>query len=285
MLFRKHRVWICCVFFALMTRAPQAQQSTEHNAAPDKPFAFEVVSIRPHKPGSEWLEQQYSPNGLSITLPLGWMIQRAYNPQLAWYWGVSHVQNAPAWLGKNEYDIQARVATEDTARWQAAIADRFSASFNAMERSAFRAILAERFHLKLHTVRSEVPYLDLVVDKHGAKLKETVPGAVKKVPHKTSVCGNGFFIDDHGTRQFVGVTMEDLARWLTRLSRDLPVQDKTGLSGRYDFTLPLYERDPHAAPGGELDRMPVSDAGLALKPGKGPALLLIIDHIDPLEEN
>jgi len=285
MLFRRYRVWICCAVFALMARTPHAQQNTEHDYHLDKPFAFEVVSIHPHKPETDRLETQYTPNGLSITLPLGWMIQRAYNPQLAFYWGVSHFQNAPAWLGKNEYDIQARVATEDLARWQAAIADRHSASFNAMERGAFRAILADRFHLKIHTAAMEAPYLDLVVDKHGAKLKETVPGAVKKVPYKTSVCGKGFFIDDLGTRQFVGVTMEDLARWLTRLSRDLPVQDKTGLSGRYDFTLPLYERDPHATPGSELVRMPVSDAGLALKPGKGPALLLVIDHIDPLEEN
>lgn len=285
MLFRWHRLWICCVFFALMTYASQAQQSAEHNAASDKPFAFEVVSIRPHKPGAEWLEQQYTPNGLSLTLPLGSVMQLAYNPQARLPLKVIHIQNTPEWLGKGEYDIQARVAEEDRARWQAAIADRYSDLFHAMESSAFRAILAERFHLKLHTVSSEVPYLDLVVDKHNAKLKETIPGAVKKLPYKTAVCGNGFYIEDHGTRQFVGVTMKDLARKLNSMSFNIPVQDKTGLSGRYDFTLPLYERDPHAAPDGELFRMPVSDAGLALKPGKGPALLLVIDHIDPLEEN
>lgn len=285
MLFRKHRVWICCAVFALMARTPQAQQNTEHSANLDKPFAFEVVSIHPHRPEAEWLEQRYTPNGLSLTIPLWSMMQIAYNSQANLSPHVIRAQNAPAWFGKGEYNIQARVATEDLARWQAAIADRYSAPFNEMERSAFRAILADRFHLKLHTVRSEVPYLDLVVDKHGAKLKETVPGAIRTVPHKTSLCGRGFYIEDHGTRQFVGVTMEDLARKLTSLSYTLPIQDKTGLSGRYDFTLPWYERDPHAMPGNELDRMPVSDAGLALKPGKGPALLLVIDHIDPLEEN
>jgi uncharacterized protein (TIGR03435 family) len=39
-------------------------------------------------------------------------------------------------------------------------------------------------------------------------------------------------------------TMEDLALILTRLGKnDLPVQDKTGLSGRYDFTLTWYGYD------------------------------------------
>jgi len=285
MLFRKHHVWICCVVFALRVCASHAQQSAARITTQDKPFAFEVVSIHSHKPGTDTLDTQFTPNGLTITLPLGWMIQRACNPQHIFYWGVSHFQNAPAWISKGDYDIQARVATEDLARWQAAIADPLSATSAETMRSAFRAILADRFHLKIHTVAMEAPYLDLVVGKHGAKLKETVPGAIKTVPHKTSICGKGFFIDDHGTRQFVGVTMEDLARWLTRLSRDLPVQDKTGLSGRYDFTLPLYEFDPNAMPGNQLYLMPVSDTGLALKPGKGPALLFVIDHIDPLEEN
>jgi len=59
--------------------------------------------------------------------------------------------------------------------------------------------------------------LDLVVGKHGANLKKTVPGAVEPVKLKTFKLGDGFYIEDSGQRQFVGVSIEELATLLTRL--------------------------------------------------------------------
>ena len=60
-----------------------------------------------------------------------------------------------------------------------------------------------------------------------------------------------------------------------------PIQDKTGLAGRYDFTLPWYDKNDA---GGEIsnsmDRMPISDIGLILKPGKGPGFIINIASIE-----
>jgi len=92
----------------------------------------------------------------------------------------------------------------------------------------------------LHTTTVELPYWNIVVGKHGATLKETVPGAIKPVVGKSNAAGKGFYIQDSGKRQFVGVSMPDLATVLMRLTHDYPVQDKTGLSGRYDFILSWY---------------------------------------------
>jgi len=76
--------------------------------------------------------------------------------------------------------------------------------------------------------------------------------------------------------------MDDLASVLTRLTKDYPVQDKTGLPGRYDFTLPWYspQQHPTSEISNPLDRMPMSSIGLALKMGKGPGFVIDIDHIE-----
>jgi uncharacterized protein (TIGR03435 family) len=104
---------------------------------------------------------------------------------------------------------------------------------------------------------------------------------------KTSAAGKGFFIQDNGKRQFVGVSMDDLAIALMRLTKDYPVQDKTGLTGRYDFTLPWldYQQYPASEIGNPLDRMPLTSVGLMLELGKGPGFIIDIDHIEKPSPN
>jgi uncharacterized protein (TIGR03435 family) len=225
---------------ALLNARASAQSSREENSANNaqarEQFAFEVVSIRPHKPGTEGIDTKYLPNGYRTTMPLRNLILYAYIPQVETRF-MSTIVNAPAWL-HDLYDIDARVAPEDSAAWQKAQSTPDPES--ELLQSALQEALKERCKLALHITPIEVPYLDLVVGKDGAKLKETVPGAIERVSGKTSILGKGFYIDDNGKRQFVGVSMDDFTRILRRFNHPQPVQDKTGLTGRYDFTLPWY---------------------------------------------
>ncbi len=110
-----------------------------------------------------------------------------------------------------------------------------------------------------------------------------MPGAVKIVPGKTSKLGDGFDIQQDGSERFVGVSMTGLASRLIRAAGgQILIEDKTGLSERYDFTLPWYTEDPE---GTGLDRMPISSIGLALKPGKAPITVINIDHIERPDAN
>ena len=77
--------------------------------------------------------------------------------------------------------------------------------------------------------------------------------------------------------------MEDLAAFLT-LTTVRPVQDRTGLTGRYEFTIQAIEhpsQDPDELP----ENWPISQLGLELKPGKVPGRTLIIDHIEKPSQN
>jgi uncharacterized protein (TIGR03435 family) len=96
--------------------------------------------------------------------------------------------------------------------------------------------------------------------------------------------GKGFYIQANGERQFVGVSMEEFTRTLAKLDKDHSVQDKTGLTGRYDFTLPWYDSDdnPSSDP---LGRMPITSIGLKLKLGKGPGFIINVDHIEKPDPN
>lgn len=260
---------------SIIVPAPLAQ-----NSAP-KPFEFEVFSFHLHKPGTMPFPTEYTPDGYKASESVSTMIMRAYNPQFWGNWHFSKIQNAPAWVSSDLYDINARIAQEDMPEWQGVLWQN-----SDLLRSALHAALKTSFKLQLHITVIQVPYLDLSVDKHH-RLKETVPGAIKPVPGKTAKLGEGFYIQDNGKRQFVGVSMEDLAHLLTNSSSDYPVQDKTGLSGRYDFTLPWYDYQhyPNSEIERSFDRMPIKDSGLILKKGKGPAYLITIDHIERPDSN
>jgi uncharacterized protein (TIGR03435 family) len=84
--------------------------------------------------------------------------------------------------------------------------------------------------------------------------------------------------------------MNDLAETLARqFSR--PVVDKTGLKGKYDFTLHYHDARLSDRSADDQDPTPPLDMaiqdqlGLKLEPAKGPIQLLVIDHIEKPSEN
>ena len=284
---------LCLLLGAGLLMAHAAGQSrSDPNSAKSAPapkqFAFEVVSIRPHKPGSELFNTQYVPDGYRASFTVESAIIQAYVPRLMSGWYVDHasqmVVHVPGWAAHDYYDIDARVAQADVAAWQQAwdgVVD------SELLDRALQTVLKEHFKLVSHTTPVEIPCLNLVVGKHGAKLNVTVPGAVKVVAGKTSRLGKGLFIQDDGKMKFVGVSMEEFAAYLTGLNQDYPVVDKTGLTGRYDFTLPWYAFEESTAGEGSsrLDRMPIAKSGFRLKPGKESSFVIEIDHIEKPDPN
>ena len=93
-----------------------------------------------------------------------------------------------------------------------------------------------------------------------------------------------------------GVSMPALAKQLTIMAGQT-VQDKTGLTGTYDFTLKYWmtpmRRPSEGAPDGQLaiDAPDPSGGpslftaiqkqlGLKLESGKGPVEIVVIDHVE-----
>jgi uncharacterized protein (TIGR03435 family) len=271
----------------MQIRAQDHRDKSTASATPtEKRFEFEVASIRLHKPGTPFAPRQLSPDGYRSSMSAWDMINMAYSPLTPRYASWSKIKNAPPWI-RDMYDINARISEKDMAVWQQAQLNDQILKNDQLERSALRAVLEEHFKLVVQVTPIEVPYLNLIVSKSGPKLTDTVPGAVKPVVGKTRKLGDGFFIENNGERRFVGVSMKELANWLTSMTDDLPVQDKTGLTGRYDFTLPWYgdQHDSDSGLSDPLGRMPLKSIGLQLKKGKGQAFNFDIKHIEKPDEN
>ena len=75
-----------------------------------------------------------------------------------------------------------------------------------------------------------------------------------------------------------------MAAWLSH-SSDRPVEDKTGLSGRYDFALYWDTGNPDVSNNQGPPSYDIDDLGLTLKPTKALVDVLVIDHIDKPSAN
>ncbi|HEV2646812.1 MAG TPA: TIGR03435 family protein [Acidobacteriaceae bacterium] len=141
-------------------------------------------------------------------------------------------------------------------------------------------VLADRFHLQVHTEPKIAPVYDLVVAKSGIKFK--LDQSERK--------GSGWGIDGENTQRVLNAKNSSLADLAAALSdiTDRKVIDKTNLTGHADITLKwaddvaLTQADPNAI---SIFTAVEEQLGLKLQPSKGPVDTLVIDHVEMPTEN
>jgi uncharacterized protein (TIGR03435 family) len=259
-----------------------------------KPLAFEVVSIRPSKPGTNnFTKWGTTPDGYSVTgQSMLATILLAYFPQGMTYWSKDRVSGGPPWLN-DQYDIVAKVSEADLADWQK---QGHTLDREPMFRQMLQSMLADRSHLVAHMVPGPpISGWSLEAGKHMPRLIESKPGAT--LPSGVTLPDGGVMAPyQRGEKPrlaFYAATMADLAETLSHISAGHPVQDHTGLAGRYDFIVNWVQDPDSKLPEGVVDSNdpdPLShwniDAlGLHLVPIKLPADTLVIDHIEKPSEN
>jgi len=261
---------------ATLSTAPSVAQSSD--TAQTKDFKFEVVSIRPVAAQSTAQMPGPTPDGFDAQIPLYNMIMLAYAPEEFPAWansnGATRISNPPSWIW-DRFEINARVADSDREAW------RSQGVRHELVSSALREVLKDRFKLVVHQQPAEFPGLHLVTMGKGVKLKVTPPGFV--LPPGGPLRSGGVATGEGRGWHYYGASMEDLAVFLS-MTTGLPVQDSTGLTGRYEFVIQRAD-NPSQDANGALDNWPVYQLGLGLKPGKVPGRTLIIDHIEKPSEN
>jgi uncharacterized protein (TIGR03435 family) len=152
-----------------------------------------------------------------------------------------------------------------------------------------QAMLADRRKLVVHRSTKEAPIYSMVVGKNGPKFREANPGEAH--PGAYPFPGGGMLAmerkDDGITVHYFGITMGQLITTLLGPA-DRPVQDKTGLTGKYDITIqkPIsVSHEPGAQPGVVSDLQPsafsvAEQLGLKLEPVMGQVETLVIDHVE-----
>jgi uncharacterized protein (TIGR03435 family) len=221
--------------------------------------AFEVASVRAVRDDPRtWALRQLTRGR--------YRSQSNVNQLIMWAWKLRDYQilAAPEWMYKERFEIQAttgRPVNNDEARLMV------------------QALMAERFGLKVHRESREMPVYVLVVGKDGHKLEVAKAGG--DAGRKGINIARGSLVAREGS-------MDDFADVLTT-NLDRPVLDKTGLTGRYDFSLTWHE--PPAPPNGAWSPIgsalftPIRELGLRLDPKKEPVDVLVVDSITHPTEN
>ena len=235
------------IVFGTANAAPSRAQSQAQSPSATLPdFKYDVVSIKP-RPGTPPPDYRggfvfdMPPDGLSIRrATLEALARVAYaefgNPGFR----DDQIIGAPDWANKEFYAIDAKM-DETTADQLSKLS---TVQQNLARTKMLQAILADRFKLSFHIEKREFPVYFLVVAKNGPKFKEATPGETypKNYPGIPALTYQAGWVvmapADPGAekRMSLGATMDALA---SNLSARLhtTVVDKTGLTGKYDFTL------------------------------------------------
>jgi len=272
---------------AVLAQAVTSAEAAPPVGADGKPLTFDVVSIR--EDNSEdgpqnTVQNGPTPDGYHLKDgPLLAVIQTAYLPSEGGLtFRPDRITGLPAWaFNLIHYDIDARVSEGDMPKWKD------PASQTAM----LRAMLQAMFHRE----NKVIPIYELTVGRKNPKFKPSEATALAEIRQKhpnVVTLRSGTFVvagPNPGQQTLFGMTMRDLGTFLSTLARR-PIQDKTGLTGKYDITFQIELRPPPqegtdtAIPpdfySSQIFSIVQDQLALKLNAAKGLVESLVIDHVE-----
>jgi uncharacterized protein (TIGR03435 family) len=240
--------------------------------AAQAPDTFEVASIKRTSPGAVGSSTGFQ-NGAGFKLENGTLkhvIQYAYDLRDFQLTGLS------GWMLSERYDILAKGVLTDGPSTYLEMTDKQREAAFALIRKRLQKLLADRFHLVLHTETRELPIYGLVVAKGGVKMQ---PNTSPSTAGQGMTRGPAMY---YGTRVSVDQVAENLAIVTGR-----PVVNETGLTGFYDVKLQWTpDSEPaETATGPTLVIAIQEQLGLKLEAKKGPVEIVVVDRAERPTEN
>ena len=238
--------------------AAGASRSQPPAQAPAGPASFEVATVKPNDTGG----------AVAIrSLPGGrWIASNAtLRLLITWCYNITdeRLVATPGWLDSARFDVVGQASNENPSLNQ--------------QHLMVQSLLAERFRLRVHTERKNLPLYRLELDGGMPRVHALAAG--------TTVSQDPFKMTTLGRLSGRHVTAAMLAKVLSNQLGSY-VEDDTGLDSVFDFT--LVWRPEGAAP----EDMPPDDdrpsiftaireqLGFKLVQGKGPVEVIAIDRVD-----
>ena len=239
--------------FILLASSPAQQQEP---MAPDAHPTFEVATIKPTDPNST--REGFPFDGHHVAC-FGETVEN----MLLMAYGIHtrQIVDAPEWLSKDHYDVEG-------------VSDVPGEPSVAQTQEMFRKLLADRFHLRFHEEKRDLPIYALTIAKGGPNLAPTKPGEHLNQGSRQ----NG----GRRTLKFTNMPMRYFALNMN-FYLDRPMIDQTGLTGSYDFTVTYTfdtSRVDDTDPAPSLFTAVKEQLGLKLEAVRGPAPVYVIDHAE-----
>ena len=227
---------------------------------------FDVASIKLNSSADVRDALLLQPGGRFVAtgIPLKMLMANAYEVR------DFEISGGPAWIGTDRWNIEARAE---------GFTDRIPlAQFGPM----LRALLEDRFQLKVHRAMRDMPVYVLLPAKSGTKLQANSgePGPLIGVRR--------------GQLTAKKVKISSMAQTLSNVLRR-PVIDRTGLAGEYDITLqwapetgqgtavgaaPPGPDSPTTADGPTIFTAIQEQLGLRLESQRAPVEVVVIDSVE-----
>lgn len=231
-------------------------------AASAQTLSFEVADVKQNKSGELRMMVDFQGGGRFVArnVPMRILIALAYHVR------PEFVQGGPAWLGSERYDIVAKAS-------QTAPPDEL--------RGMLQALLAERFKLATHTEQKPMTVYALMTGKGAPKLQ---PSEIAPLSEQRCVPGEGAPEQKHVVCRHLSMALlADTLQEIAPRDLDIPVVDRTGLKGAFDFKLdwtPASKPDTDAAAGPTLFEAVDNQLGLKLERGKQPMPVIMVDSVE-----
>jgi uncharacterized protein (TIGR03435 family) len=232
---------------------------------------FEVATIKPSDPNQQGKGIRVQGRRFfTINTTLAEIIAFAYDLQQ------KQIIGAPAWVETDKFDLNANPDVEGQPN-------------DKQLKSMIRKLVVDRFQLKFHDDKREM----------AAYVLSTGPGTPKLEKNTSGGTLPGLFFTGIGKLRVTNATMSDFTSMIQNSVFDRPVVNKTGLEGRWDFTL-KWQPDETQFVGSGMKIPPPSDAadapptiykavqeqlGLKLDSTKTQVDVMVVDHVAKPEAN
>jgi uncharacterized protein (TIGR03435 family) len=269
--------------------------------------SFEVASVKPNTSGQPFIRFGLLPGGRfnAENVPLRQLIVFAYAPLQSF-----QIEGGPAWIGADRFDVTAKAEGEIPRTVPGTVGP---------VQLMMRSLLAERFKLVTHSDTKEQPIYNLVVARSDGRLGARIEPSKTDCAAQAAARGRGIgpggtpglppgpppgppppgqrpecgLMMGFGNLAAGGMAISNLAQTLSqRVNR--VVVDKTGLTGRYDFSME-FTPDQMPPPSAQLNGAPFpainpdgpslftalqEQLGLKLESARGAVEMLVIDSVE-----
>lgn len=294
---------VACVLTGLGLAVPGAMLRAQDQVTERLP-SFEIASVKENRSGPGRTQALVQPGGrfVATNAPLKMLIADAFLG--AQPLAPSRVLGGPEWIDSARYDVNAKASTE------------FQPSPGGPPREMLlmlRSLLEERFKLMAHRETRELPVYELVVARADGKLGPQLRQSAVDCDALVAAVRAGALPPARQSNQpppcaamrgparmlSGGIPMQQFATMLTVALADASggrdrgrlVIDKTGLMGRFEFTLTWTpEQMPTAAPppgvppidpnGPGFFTALQEQLGLKLQSATGPVEVVVIDSVE-----
>ena len=228
-----------------------------------KPLTWDVISVKPNHSPDLSSFMRWNGNGIEFkNMTLHGALINAFGVR-----SESQITGYPGWVNSERFDIEAKMDADTAAANRALKGEESNKQWHAF----MQQILDERFGMKFHIEKRDLPVYNLVVAKQGLKVKPSAPDE-----KGSSSMARGQYTAHRGQ---VGGLAISLSGAVGRV-----ILDKTGVTGEYDIELTWAPDDqPEAGP--SIFSALQDQLGLKLEPARAPLDVVVIDHLERPSEN